>query len=153
MTKLSGPVSALAVAALAMLAWALARSPDEAAASMRALGTLSTVVTGLFSAVWWHQSATLAATAERAPESNLLNAAAATTTGLALIGGVFSNLDWRTPDGVLAGVAFLLLLAMSGDEICRAACRSMRQGLQPRSALAFMVLVIAVMLFARRLLG
>ncbi len=150
MTKLFGPLSALTVAALGLLAWRLAPSPDEAADALRALGTLFTVVSGLFSAVWWHQSASLAAVAERAPESNLLNAAAATTTGLALISGVFSNSDCRTPEGMLAGLAFVLLLAMSGDEIRQAAARSVRQGLRPRSMLAFAVLVTAAILFARR---
>ena len=158
MTRLFGPLVAVALVLLGALAVGRARTPGSAIEAVRALGTLLTVVTGLFSALWWHQSASLADSVptseitgpERQRSANLLNAAAATATGLALLGGVFSNLSWRTPEGALAGSAFLLLLAMSGNEIRGAAMLSFRQGLRPRSALAFLILLLASLLFVVR---
>ena len=124
------------------------------------MGTLLTVVTGLFSAVWWHQSATLPDRTGRSDQerledqhhANLLNAAAATSTGLALIGSVYSSQIWFSPEGTLAALAFLILVAMSGGEMWQAAEVSFRHGLRPRSALAITVLIVAgVMFIVRRL--
>ncbi len=132
-----------------------ARTPAAAIDALRSLGTLLTLATGILSAVWWHQSATLSghptrtapAGSDRESEATVLNAAAATATGLALIGGVFSGLAWSSLEGSLAASTFLILLAMSGDELRNAAKLSVRQGLPPRSALAFLVLVAASLLF------
>ena len=161
MNRLFGPLSAAAVVLLGVLAGSRAGSPAEAADALRALGTLLTVVTGLFSAVWWHQSASLSARPRDSDaarpgtqeDADVLNGAAATATGLALLGGVYASLSWASPEAGLAGLAFVLLLAMSGGEIWLAAGLSLRQGLRPRSALALVILVLASLLFAvRRLL-
>ncbi len=97
--KLFGPLLAVAILLLGWLADARGRTPGDAAESLRALGLLLTVVTGLSSAMWWHQSASVSdLAAEGGPQArrhqkdaNVLNGAAATTTGVALIGSVFSN--------------------------------------------------------------
>jgi hypothetical protein len=151
MKRLFGPLLALGIVVVGTLAAARAGPGAERADALRSLGTLLTVVTGLFSAVWWHKAAAYAdpppggadTAAQRQMDSNLLNAAAATTTGLALIGGVFSNLAWNTPEGMLAGSAFVLLLAMSGSEIHNAAVLSIHRGLRPRTVLSAVVLMLA----------
>jgi hypothetical protein len=162
LVKLFGPLSATVVIMLGWMAVRRARAPLEAVEAIRNLGTLLTLVTGVLSAVWWHQSATLDDKAsvsqeldgQRRRSANILNGAAATTTGLALIGGVFSGLSWSSPEGALAGLAFLLLLAMSGSEIWLAADLSLRSGLSPRSALSIFILVLAAFLFiVHRILG
>jgi hypothetical protein len=121
---------------------------------------LITVVTGVLSAVWWHQSASLSdmpvepgeRNRQRRLEANLLNGAAATATGLAVIGGVFIRLPLPSPEGVLAALAFVLLLTLSGNEIWLAAILSLRQGLHARTVLAIAVMIMAnVMFVVRRL--
>ena len=147
-----------------MLGWAAAsraKTPQDVADALHSLGILATFATGMCSAVWWHQSASLPDRPGRSAQqrvtdqrdATILNGAAATTTGLALIGGVYADLSWSSAEGMLAAAAFLLLLAMSGDEIWRAAGLSLRHGLRPRSVLAVIVLVLAAMIFvARRLI-
>ena len=127
-------MSALAILLVAWLAASRARSSEDEADALRALGLLLTVVVGVFSAVWWHQSATLGddEAAEARETAKALNGAAATATGLALIGSVFSSVAWSSAEGGLAAAAFLLLLAMSGGEIWGAASASFRyHGLTP----------------------
>jgi hypothetical protein len=156
--RLFGPLSAAAILLLGALAAYRAPTPAEATAAWSSLGTLLTVVTGVLSALWWHQSASLSDQSagsetmdrERQKDAAVLNAAAATATGLALMAGVFSNVSWTSPDGVLAGFAFLVLLAMSGSEIWGAAVLSFRLGLSPRSVFAGLVLLLAGLLFVVR---
>ena len=148
----------LLAASVCLLAWvAVERSPtpEAAADSLRALGMLMTLVTGAFSATWWHQSADLSnrladqelPDKDRQREANLLNGAAATSTALALIASVFSSLQWNSLEGRLAGASFLALLAISGGEIREAAAASMRQRLRARSMLGIAILVVATALF------
>ena len=130
-------------------------TPEAAADSLRALGMLMTLVAGAFSAIWWHQSASLSncladqdlPDKDRQREANLLNGAAATSTALALIASVFSSLQWNSLEGRLAGVSFLALLAISGGEVRKAAVASMRQRLHARSILGIAILVVATALF------
>ena len=82
----------------------------------------------------------------------MLNGAAATATGLALIGGLFSNLRWNSAEGTLAAFSFLVLLGMSGSEVWNATALSRQRGLRPRSALLLLVLVLACLLYVVRLL-
>jgi hypothetical protein len=111
--RLFGPLSAATMLLLGALATYRAHSAAEATAAWSSLGTLLTVVTGLLSALWWHQSASLSDqftgsdTTDREEQKNaaVLNGAAATATGLALMAGVFSNLSWTSPEGALAGFA------------------------------------------------
>jgi len=156
--RLFGALSAAAMLVLGALATYRARSAAETTAAWSSLGTLMTVVTGLLSALWWHQSASLSEqftgshTTEGVQQKNaaVLNGAAATATGLALIAGVFSNLSWTSPEGVLAGFAFLMLLAMSGSEMWDAAVLSVRQGLHARSMFVCLMLIMAGLLFIVR---
>jgi hypothetical protein len=158
--KLFGPMSAIVILLLGALAAGRARTAAEAADALRGLGTLLTVVAGIFSALWWHQSVSLSdqageeglANSQQQKDANALNGAAATTTGLALIGSVFGNQSWTIIEGKLAGLAFLLLLAMSGSELWIAATLSFRQGFRPRSVLARLVLATAIVLFVLRYL-
>lgn len=158
MIKRFGPFLTIAVLLLGGLAWCRARSPADAVEALRGLATLLTVVTGVLSALWWHQSASLsdmpAETEERdrqrRSDANVLNGAAATATGLAVIGGVFTGLSPWSPEGVLAALSFVLLLAFSGDEIWLAAILSLRQGLHGRAAIAILVLVMASIMFVVR---
>ena len=158
MTRLFGPLSAAAILLLGAASIYRAPTAAETAAASSSLGTLLAVVAGLFSAMWWHQSASVSDEAgdihtsdcQQRNDASVLNAAAATTTGLALIASVFSTLAWSSLEGLLAGLTFLTLLAMSGREIWRAAALSFRQGLRPRSVLACVVLVLASALFVVR---
>ena len=153
-----GPLSACAVALLGCAAALRAESGEGATEALRALGTLMTVVMGLFSALWWHQSATLPDRPSQSERehldnlrrSSLLNGAAATATGLALLGGVYSGLTWSTLEGAVAALAFLLLLGMSGAEMWLATRVSLRNGLTPRSALAFGILILSGFVFVVR---
>ena len=119
MIKRFGPLLAIAVVMLGGVAWRWARSPADAVEALRELSTLLTVITGVLSAVWWHQSASLSdmpveteeRNRQRRSDANVLNGAAATATGLAVIGGVFTSLPLPSPEAVLATLAFVVLLA------------------------------------------
>ncbi len=155
LTRLFGPLLALGVALLGVLAAVRAPTPDAVAVALRDLGTLLTVVTGLFSALWWHRSTGDPTDMEHASlklqqELAALNRAAATTTGLALLGGVYTGLPWLTAGSALAAAAFLLLLGMSGREILLAGLLSFRGGLTPRATLAVVALTLASLLFVYR---
>ncbi len=135
-----------------------AKDAHDVADGLHGLAILLTIATGMCSAVWWHQSADLPNLPNRCEQqrladqrdANVLNGAAATATGLALIGGVYTSLSWPSAEGSLAAAAFLLLLAMSGSEIWLATGLSLRHGLRPRSALAVAVVVLASLIFVVR---
>ena len=143
---------------LGALAASGARSPEAVADALRALGTLMTLITGIFSAVWWHQSADLAnLLADQDPpdrrlqqDSNTLNAAAATSTALALIAGVFTGLPWASLEGYLAAASFLSVFVLSSKELGGAIRLSVKQGFTPRSALGVLVLILAIGVFVYR---
>ena len=161
MIRWFGPLSACGIMLLGFAAASRAKDAQDLADGLHGLAILLTIATGMCSAVWWHQSAGLPDLPNRSEQqgvadqhdANVLNAAAATATGLALIGGVYTSLSWSSAEGLLAATAFLLLLAMSGSEIWLATGLSLRHGLRPRSALAVAVVVLASLIFvARRLI-
>ncbi len=145
---LTGLGTALTVAVLGLLAIKGGISSASAADSARDLGFLLTLLFGISSAVWWHQSATLAnelvdqekPDGQRQKDSNTLSGAAATLTALALIASVFTSLPWLSVESWLCALGLLLVIAMSGDDIRQAARISLREGLTPRSIFGFSVI-------------
>ena len=133
------------------------QTPAAAAEALRQFGVLLTLVTGVFSAVWWHQSADLARVepnqAHPAEEANTLNGAAATLTALALIASVYTNLSPWSSGGVVAASSFLLLLGMSGVELVGASVICFRQPLRPRVVLGLLILGFAAAAFVLKCLG
>ena len=151
----TGLISAVVIAALGWLAVKGGFSSHSMEASIRDLATLLALAFGILSAVWWHQSANVAnelIDAEqrdkgREKDANTLSGAAATATALALIASVFTGLPWPSSESWLCALGFLLLVAMSGDDIRQAARISMRERLRLRSILGFAVLGILLIVF------
>ncbi len=123
--------------------------------SVRDLATLLALVFGILSAVWWHQSADIANDVierdqrdrQREKDANVLSGAAATATALALVASVFTGLPWPSPEATLCALGFLLLVAMSGDDIRHAGRISLRERLKLRALIGFAVLGILLALF------
>ena len=130
-------------------------SSQSAGVSIRDLATLLALLFGILSAVWWHQSANIAndlidielRNRQRERDANTLSGAAATATALALIASVFTGLPWPSFESNLCAAGFLLLVAMSGDDIRCAACISTRERLRLRSLLGFLILATLLTAF------
>lgn len=147
-------------AAVGLLGWldiATAPTPDAADASIWEFGTLLTVVFGLAAALWWNQSARLsdvdAPPSQSQSDANALNSAAATFTAASLLSSVFASSPWRSTGSWLSGINVLLLLAMSGKELQRAARVSLRQRPEFRGVFAAVSFAIAAAAFLRHLWG
>ena len=150
-----GLAGAILVALLGLLAARGGFSAAGADVSVRDLATLLALTFGILSAVWWHQSADIANDVidrgqrdrQREKDANILSGAAATATALALIASVFTSLPWPSSEATLCAVGFLLLVAMSGDDIRHAGRISMREHLKLRAVIGFVVLAILLALF------
>ena len=151
----TGLAAAVIVALLGVLAIKSGISSRSAADSARDLGFLLTLVFGITSAVWWHQSASLAneliddahPDKQRLKDSNTLSGAAATSTALALIASVFTSLPWRSAEGWLCVLGLLMMIAMSGDDIRHAIEISLKEGLKSRSIFGYSVIGILFIIF------
>ena len=149
-----GVGAALMVGALGWLVIAAAR-PEAADASMRVYGTLLTVLFGIVSAVWWHQSADLAnrlidqdvPARQAQKDANTLNGGAATFTALALFASVFASSPWPSTASGLCGGGVLLLLAMSGSDIRQGVPISLKQRLDLRAWLGLLTVVAGTATF------
>lgn len=149
-----GVGAALVIGALGWLVIAAAR-PEAADASMRVYGTLLTVLFGIVSAVWWHQSADLAnrlidqdvPARQAQKDANTLNGGAATFTALALFASVFASSPWPSTASGLCGGGVLLLLAMSGSDIRQGVPISLKQRLDLRAWLGLLTVVAGTATF------
>jgi len=156
----TGCGAALVTGVLGSLVVAMA-PPEAADASMREFGTLLTVLFGIVSAVWWHQSADLAnrlidaTAAERQAQkdANTLNGGAATFTALALFCSVFASSPFRSPASWLCAIVVLLLLAMSGSDIRQGVPIALRQRVELRVWLGYATIAAATVAFLWHLRG
>ncbi|HLY55580.1 MAG TPA: hypothetical protein VKS60_08490 [Stellaceae bacterium] len=150
-----GCAAALVIGGLAWLTVATAATPEAADTSIRTFGTLMTILFGILSAIWWHQSARLcdrlldreSDARQSQKDANTLNAAAATFTALAVFSGVFAGAPWQSTSSRLCGLGVLLLLTMSGDDIRRAVPISLRQRLTLREIIGLASLALVLVAF------
>lgn len=151
---IAGVGLALVIGALGWLVVAAVR-PEAAEAAIRVYGTLLTVLFGIVSAVWWHQSADIAnrlidqdAPARQAQkDANTLNGGAATFTALALFASVFASSPWPSTASGLCGGGVLLLLAMSGSDIRQGVPISLKQHLDLRAWFGLLTVVAGTVAF------
>ncbi len=146
---------AMLIALLGLVAVKGGFSSAGADTSLRDLATLLALVFGILSAVWWHQSADIANDVidhaehdrRREKDANVLSGAAATATALALVASVFTSLPWPSSGATLCALGFLLLVAMSGDDIRHAGRISLREHLGLRAVIGFAALGILLAVF------
>ncbi|WP_419759138.1 hypothetical protein [Acidisoma sp.] len=148
----TGLLLALAILAVAALGARSGLAAPGARQSFVDLGLLLSVLFGFLSAIWWHQSADIAdaATAEdRALQwaANRLSAAAATTTALSLVSGVFTSLPWRSDATWLSGLVLLTIIVMSGDDLRCATRISLNFGLRLRAVLGLSMVGLLLLVF------
>jgi hypothetical protein len=151
---LVGGAAALVIGGLGWLA-VTSVAPRDADASVRAFGTLLTVLFGLVSAIWWNQSAKLSnrlmdqtpSPPQMQKDANILNGAAATFTALALFASIFASSPWKSTNSWLCGLGILLLLTMSGGEIRLAVPISLRQHLQLREVIGLVGITVVSLTF------
>ena len=152
---LTGAAAAATIVALGFLSVRGGTTAEGAETVIHSFGTLVTLLCGIVSALWWHQSAALSdRLIDRSPpdpraqrDANALNAAAATFTGLALLASVFAGLRWRSPGSWLCLVGFVALLTMSGGDLRQAMPISLRQRLGLRAVLSLLTGAVAVAVF------
>lgn len=126
-----------------------------AAASAHNLGLALTLVFGILAATWWRQAAVLAnraadgiadATAVTR-DSNTLNAAAATATGLGLIASGFISTQWGGRGAWACAIAFFLVLGSLGGDLHEAVAISGRQHLRRQSLVSLSLIAVTLVMY------
>lgn len=151
-----GPPLAILVALASWAAIAAFLPPGGIAASAHNWGLAMTMIFGILAVTWWRQAAVLSNRAIDdggtspwlARDSNVLNAAAATATGLGLIASGFISTAWNGNGGRACMGGFVLVLALFGDDLHQAVAISARDHLRIRSMLSLALIVAILLIFA-----
>ncbi|MBE7211285.1 MAG: hypothetical protein INR65_09730 [Gluconacetobacter diazotrophicus] len=161
----AGPLLAFCVGVGGWASVTLGVPPDRVGVAAHNLGLALTMVFGILAATWWRLAAVLANrvldldaveaepdaarhSAAMVRDGNTLNACAATATALGLIASGFISVPWGGPGAWASVGAFLLVLAVWGDDLHQAAGISAREHLGPRSLMSLVLVVVALLIFA-----